>query len=131
MWLYFIIGGVVFFGLIFWVNGRRGKISIEDQQKMQIYWAKVVNLVEINPKEALLEADKLLDVALKIKGFHGSLGEKLKRAGPLFSHRNEVWQAHKMRNRLAHELDVKVSLVEVKVFLSYFKQALNDLGIRL
>ena len=55
----------------------------------------------------------------------------MKKAGQLFSDRNGIWSAHKLRNRIAHELDVKVSEKETRTALTQFKKALRDLGIKL
>lgn len=56
----------------------------------------------------ILEADAVLDALLTALGYRGSLGEKLQKAGPYVPRLNEVWRAHKLRNRLAHEIGVQV-----------------------
>ena len=71
-----------------------------------------------------------MDYALKKHGFEGSLGEKLKKAGPRFNDLNAVWSAHKLRNRIAHELS-EINKEEAKRALKQFKRALNDLGAKL
>lgn len=80
-----------------------------------------------NPKEAVLDADKLLDYALVRKGFQGSLGEKLKKAKNRFSDINGIWIAHKLRNKIAHELS-NIDFREAKNALVSFKKGLKDLG---
>jgi hypothetical protein len=84
-----------------------------------------------SPTLKILEADKVLDHALKLLGFSGSLGDKLKQAGPRFRNLNEVWSAHKLRNTLAHELQRTPSPEEVKRAMDAFKGALKDLGAKL
>lgn len=79
----------------------------------------------------IVEADKILDEALRLLGYSGTLGEKLKAAGPRFSHVDGVWKAHKLRNTLVHELDKKPSEAEVKNALMSFQRALRDLGARI
>jgi hypothetical protein len=78
----------------------------------------------------IMEADKVLDKALKLLGFQGSLGDKLKQAGPRFRDVNGVWSAHKLRNRLAHELNSSPSPEETKRAMRAFQAALKDLGVR-
>lgn len=51
----------------------------------------------------VLEADKVLHQALKERGGTGSMGECLRRFGPKLPQEQLVWEAHKLRNRLAHE----------------------------
>ncbi|EDK72322.1 hypothetical protein TM7_0555 [candidate division TM7 genomosp. GTL1] len=78
---------------------------------------------------AILNADKLLDQALKARGFRGeTMGERLKTASSQLSNRNAVWTAHKLRNRIAHESDVKLSPNATRQALKAFKSGLRDLG---
>lgn len=80
---------------------------------------------------AILEADKLVDQALRERGFNGeTMGERLKNAtnSKVFSDRNCIWLAHKLRNQIAHEPDVKVSYKQARGALVCFKKALKDLG---
>jgi len=55
-------------------------------------------------KQAIIEADIMLDDVLTKLGYRGdSIGDKLKRAEPAdFSTLNEAWEAHKVRNQIAH-----------------------------
>jgi hypothetical protein len=77
----------------------------------------------------VLNADKLLDHALKERGLKGeTMGERLKNASQLFSNRNAVWSSHKIRNQIAHEAEVNVSYDDARRALGGFKQALKDIG---
>lgn len=77
----------------------------------------------------ILNADKLLDQALRERGFKGqTMGERLKSSVSIFSNRNSVWMAHKLRNQIAHETDVRVSYDNAKDAMAGFKQALQDVG---
>lgn len=76
------------------------------------------NYVEV--KDALIESDKLLDFFLKNKRFKGdTLGERLKSAKSFFSKEdyNDLWQAHKLRNQLVHEVDHAGSISQTKKHL--------------
>lgn len=78
---------------------------------------------------AVFEADKLLDHALKSRGYGGqTMGDRLKDARGSFMNNDAVWQAHKLRNRLAHEQDVQLSGMAVDQALRGFRGALKDLG---
>lgn len=60
-----------------------------------------------NSAQKLVELDKLMDFYLKNSGLKGeTMGERLKNARKLFSRNdyNEIWEAHKMRNKLVHEI---------------------------
>jgi hypothetical protein len=77
---------------------------------------------------AILNADKLLDKALKARGYKGdTMGDRLKNARTAFKNNNAVWAAHKLRNQIAHE-DVEIKPHTVRQALAAFKTALKDLG---
>lgn len=77
----------------------------------------------------VLNADKLLDKALKERSFKGeTMGERMKAAKEVWSNANAVWGAHKLRNQIAHEHDVRVSYDDARRALASFKQALKDVG---
>ena len=78
---------------------------------------------------SVLNADKLVDQALRERGIKGkTMGERMKNAVSLFSDRNGIWTAHKLRNTIAHEPDAKVTYDQARYALGCFRQALKDLG---
>lgn len=78
---------------------------------------------------AVLNADKLLDMALKERNLKGTtMGERMKSGASLFSNRNSIWTAHKLRNQIAHDTEVNVSYEAARHALGGFKQALKDVG---
>ena len=78
---------------------------------------------------AIINADKLLDVALKRRRFVGkTMGERMVAAQRKFTNNDGVWYAHKLRNRLVHEQDVHLREKDVKDALVGIRQALKDLG---
>ena len=78
---------------------------------------------------AIFEADKLLDLALRERGFAGdTMGERMKSAREQWSNSNHVWGAHKVRNKLAHEANVRLSREIALRALAAYKQGLKDLG---
>jgi len=74
-----------------------------------IRWQTVTNHINSdNPSEwrlAILEADIVLDDLLDSLGYVGdTIGDKLKAADPAhFRNLNNAWEAHKIRNAIAHE----------------------------
>jgi hypothetical protein len=79
-------------------------------------------------KLAVIEADKLLDEALKRRGYGGeTMGERMKQAGAALGNQDDVWQAHRLRNRLVHE-QTKLSKPQAARALSAFKKSLKHLG---
>jgi len=45
-----------------------------------------------------------------------------------WSNANNVWTAHKLRNQIAHEPDVRLDYDGARRALTAFKQALKDIG---
>lgn len=82
-------------------------------------------------KLAILEADKILDEALRLAGFRGeSLGDRLKKLDEAkLPNLQDVWEAHKLRNRLVHEADFKLNRNTAERALAVYEQAFKDLGL--
>ncbi|MBI5753579.1 hypothetical protein HZA40_00355 [Candidatus Peregrinibacteria bacterium] len=132
-----VIAILVFLAVLFflalclaWKKFHRKGFSDEQSVYIKAHWIRIIDAFSSHPGQSVLDADKLLDYALKCYGYEGSLGEKLKKAGGRFSDLNGVWSAHKLRNTLAHEL-VNVNNGHGKQALVGFKKALNDLGANL
>lgn len=78
---------------------------------------------------AIIQADSLLDEALKKKRFKGkTMGERLVSAQKSLSDNDAVWYAHKLRNKLVHEVDIDLKQKDVQKALIGLRQALKDLG---
>ncbi len=128
VWSYialFVLVDLLILVLIF--ARRKNGLSPQDKRKYRSYWKKIKNASD--KKYAVLEADKLLDALLKKKGYSGSLGEKLKVAGKVFTNVDEVWKAHKLRNRLAHEMEFSPGEKVLLEALHFFEGAFKDLGL--
>jgi len=89
------------------VEDRKSEIFKAEREKWyKERWNIVVGYME-GKEEALwrigiLEADNLLDELLLDRGYFGmTLADKLKQAN--FNSINLAWEAHKMRNRIAHD----------------------------
>jgi hypothetical protein len=135
MTIEFIIIGIIVVAILFVIviilMARKRRFSQRDQKFFQKHWQEIENKATSDPNHAILDADKLLDKALAMKGMEGSLGEKLKKGKNLFRNINNVWGAHKLRNQIAHEINFHAPPGVVSQALSSFKNALRDLGIQL
>ena len=102
-------------------------------ERYQTRWLEIENslsrTVASSWQVAIMDADKLLDQALKDRHFKGqTMGERMKSANKSWRNANHVWGAHKIRNQLAHETDAKLTYDLARRALSAYKQALKDLG---
>jgi hypothetical protein len=111
---------------------KKGAIQL-DVNKYRLKWMAIEKQVDKNDLSgcslAVLNADKLLDQALKEKGVKGqTMGERMKTVKDTWSNANAVWSAHKLRNQIAHETDHRVTYDDARRAISGFKQALKDVG---
>lgn len=133
--LIFGIAGLLAVGavllLILFKPKKKGLSSSEFQK----YWTKIKilanseNIFEV--KQAVMEADKLLDRVLKARTNGNNLGERLRNAKGIFKNNSsyqQLWEAHKIRNRLAHEVDFEVSKETCRQIIQKFAQGFRELG---
>jgi hypothetical protein len=124
-----IIFGIAVLAIVSRLGRRRP--SRLDQSYFQQHWLELLARVK-TPEGmmlAIIDADKLLDEALKKSRFKGkTMGERLVSAQRMIKDNDAVWYAHKLRNRLVHEPNVKLKKKEAQVALAGFRQGLKDLG---
>jgi hypothetical protein len=97
----------------------------------QTKWKELQDLLHDKTKwaEAILDADRLLETALKKKHIKGrSMGERLVKAQRLFTDNDSVWFGHKLRNKIDSDPATKLKETEVKQALLGIRQALKDVG---
>jgi len=96
-------------------------------------WLEIESLAEqglMGSKMAIVEADKLLDSALKSIMMPGmTLGERLKIAQYKYPELRKVWFAHKLRNQLVHETSFEITKAQARAALHEFKHALKVLNV--
>lgn len=124
-----IVGGILFAVISLTRNSARAL----NQDDYRSKWLAIEQ--QLKPGEtasyhlAILNADKLLDKALRESGIKGeTMGERMKNAKDIWSNANEVWMSHKCRNKIAHETDANVSHDDARRALVGFKRALKDVG---
>ena len=79
---------------------------------------------------SIIQADKLLDEALKCLGCSGtSMSQRLIGAKHKLKHRDEVWNAHKLRNKIVHESSFHPTSGDIKLALRGYYKTFKDLGV--
>ena len=131
----FLFAGIIILGaLLFALVGLTKKGSKRlDIERYRVKYLSIENQLKRDEVSSyhlsVLNADKLVDQALRDRGIKGqTMGERMKNAVNLFSDRNGIWTAHKLRNNIAHEQDAVVTYEEARYALRSFKIALKDLG---
>ena len=115
---------------------KNANISIQETQikeTVKLKWnditAKMESINERDWRIAVLHADALFDDVLKKKGIAGeTLKERLNSVkNQNMINLNEVWQAHKIRNEIAHNSDFILTKQDAADALKNYKRALIDL----
>ncbi len=79
--------------------------------------------------QAVIQADKLLDFALKKRKLKGkTMGARMVSAQRLFSDNDDTWFAHNLAKKVLLQPDIKLKESDVKDALIGFRQALRDIG---
>ena len=111
-------------GLLF----ARNNFAVYPSGELTRMWADVENH---DAKMAVIEADKLVDMILKRAGMAGeTMGERLRRTQKLVARGvyNDMWEAHKVRNQLVHEIDHGIDSQKSAQAIWKMKKYLVDLG---
>lgn len=98
-------------------------------------WERVLKAQESeNPadwKLAIIEADNMLDEMVRVLRPAGeNLGERLKSIEPSdFLTIQDAWEAHKVRNRIAHESDYMLTKRELARVINLFKNVFEEFEV--
>ena len=98
------------------------------------HWQKIKKYVEsIRDSEwklAVIEADKLVDGVLQEHSFPGeTMGERLMLIKPDdLSSLQDLWDAHKLRNLLVHEMSYNLRHEQAIESIEAFEKVLRELG---
>ena len=111
----------------------KGKPAVKFNPKtVQSRWSVIMSLMTQGGnglRQAIMEADKLLDYVLQGQGYSGeTMAERMRSASRQFTRRNDVWAAHKLRNALAHEVGFDLVPSQVKQSITAYERAIKDLG---
>jgi len=113
-------------------SGRANRVGSLDREFVAGKWTTIQAMSQGNGgslRDAVSEADKLLDYALKHNGVHGeTMGERLKNSRGRFSNLDSIWSAHKVRNSLAHDAEFDLVPTQAREAIANFERGLRDLG---
>lgn len=115
----------------------RYNLSSEREDQIRRSWQQVDELIKLGKpsqlRQAVIEADKLVDKALRDLVLGSTLGERLKSARDLFPREvySGLWEAHKIRNSLVHEAGYEPPYYVCREAVGKFKEALLALRVNL
>ena len=124
-----LIGGLL---IVFIQLTSRGHKQL-DREMYQKVWRAIQRGAKAGNSDslqmAIVKADKLLDKAMRDCGVAGAtMGDRLKARKGDWTDENGLWEAHKLRNQIAHETKVKLTAQSFRRAMTSFEQALKDLG---
>lgn len=96
-------------------------------------WVKIIEKIksgtEENIKLAIIETDGLIDNLLKEKGITGeTMADRLKSISKdELRNLDNLWEAHKLRNKIAHQPHFKLDYAEAKQAFKYYQSVLKEL----
>lgn len=113
------------------INEVKEGLEIKPAPKNQD-WEKIIKLIgSDNPNDwklAIIDADKILEMVVNTFSVPGdNLGEKLKNIERSdFATLEEAWQAHKLRNQIAHEHNFHLSQREARLAIDNFEKVFKE-----
>ncbi len=126
-----VLSAAVFLGSLYFFFRRMPRRRALKQQYFVERWQQLQTMLRDKTawRDALMQADTLLDEALKKKRVRGKgMGERLVKVQRMLSDNDGAWFGHKLRNKVEQEPDTKLKEKDVKQALVGIRQALKDLG---
>lgn len=110
---------------------RASKLPKRFEKKWQKILKDLAGNQEASWKLAVIEADNLFDSILKRMALPGKdMGERLSVIKPAqLKSLNEIWEAHKLRNRIVHEESLRLTRAEAEEAVKKIQVALEELGV--
>ena len=112
------------------------KQGLREEAKGNTRWERVVALAsspeEDNWRLAIMDADSMLEELLDSQGYPGeTMGDKLKSGNPLqFTTLDLAWQAHKVRNAVAHLGQAyPLSERETRATIDFYARVFEEFGV--
>lgn len=111
---------------VLWQRVRRQRrLHPGSAQRYIIAWQKLASIPDEHRR--VLEAEKIVESAFRELGYNGTFADALREHGVRFAHIEQLWRAHKLRNRIAHEMHVQLTEREVADALNAFERTLKQL----
>ena len=113
-------------GLFLLCKKKKKKLNRED---FNLFSHKINNTHALDPAHALMESHKLFVAAVGtiFPEKKMTAAETLSQVAKHFNNEHDVWKFHHLRNRVAHETDMKVSFEHSQEARKAFIRALKNL----
>ncbi len=111
-------------------------VAAQDKPKTHLRWDKVLEQANSDSEQhwrlAILEADIMLNELLDLKGYKGeTMADKLKQVQKGdFNSIDEAWEAHKVRNMVAHEgASYHINNREVRRVIALYEKVFKEFKV--
>ncbi len=127
-----VVKGLNFAKTVPVADGRYAEI-IYYRELVKRKWEEILKKIESGKEgdlySAIIKLDSLIDEILIKHGHPGNdMGERLRSIHPSeIKNYNDLWEAHKIRNRIVHETDFHISPSEAKRVINIYHKSLEDL----
>ena len=113
--------------LVYTLWPKRKKLSPLD---IQSYIIRIKSTQNLAPAHAVMECHKIFISALSIiiTDKNCTAAQKIKPLAQRFSQINDIWFLHRLRNKIAHEMNIEVGPHNAKKARSVFIQAISELA---
>jgi len=115
------------------LRAKTSKLPELNKEKIKKWWHDIEEMERKNDfRGAVIESDKIFFYCLKYMNFEGdTFAQKLKNARTRFSTTtyNNLWQAHRARNRIVHEAEHEINSMEAINTKKKFHNGLKELGV--
>ncbi|TSC79582.1 MAG: hypothetical protein G01um101425_513 [Candidatus Peregrinibacteria bacterium Gr01-1014_25] len=109
--------------LVWWRMRSRWRVAAADVRRMRRAWQEASAITDVHRR--VLEAEKVFEMLLQTWGLEGTFAQKFTKVEWRFPEREIVWQAHRLRNRIAHDVGMRLSDAEARRAVDAFGKALS------
>jgi len=117
---------VLMLGILLLMFQKKKKLPVASKKKFFVYLQKIENIS--STEQQIIEADKLYHQILKAYGYKWTFWEILKQKPKVISDIQAIWELHKLRNKLVHELGTMDTKMLVRKSKEYQKEINKILG---
>lgn len=104
-------------------------------EKYEAKWQEILKKLDMPDESswhlAIIEADKFFDSVMNRLGYSGdNFSERLKQIHTTeVSNLNDIWQAHRVRNSLSHDVSFTISQDDARRTVGAYERAMKDLDV--
>lgn len=127
--LYWVLGGtvlIILWGIFFLL--KRKSFPPLSHHEIEKWSQKIQDTKHLNPAHSILEVHKIFIRALNSDDEKKTAVEILRKYESRIGNMKQIWKWHRLRNKIAHEVEITISIAQAQKAREDFIRALNFLG---